>query len=44
MCVVVILDINNVIMFATRHSDNEQRASIANNDETENEGHYVPKT
>ena len=32
-----------IIMFATRQSDNEQRASIANNDETENEGHYVRK-
>ena len=44
---VIVLDINIVlilvVMFAIRQSDNVQRASVVENDETENEGHYVQK-
>ena len=45
MCMVIFLDVNIVIivMFATRQSDSVQRASIVENDETENESHYVQK-
>ena len=47
MCMVIILDKNIVLiiigMFATRQSDSVQRASIVENDETENESHYVQK-
>ena len=45
MCTVIFLDVNIVIivMFDTRQSDSVQRASIVENDETENESHYIQK-